>query len=157
VGFLFGILWLAEILINNLIHPGLPMRSSIGNIIFSVIAVLIFINSLRDTYQTDIFIDGLKAGFWSGLASGAVACFTALIFIVFGMKYIVLDPLKLEQWAKLEETSGYPGMAVFYAYRNFSGAITHLFVLGAMMGSLLGIFGGLAGKILIIIRKLNTH
>jgi hypothetical protein len=156
VGFLLGVIWLAEIIINNLFHPGLPMRTSIGNIIFSVIAVLIFMNSLRDAYQTDIFTDGLKAGFWSGLASGAVACFTALIFIVFGMKYILLDPLKLQEWASLEETSGSPGMAVFYAYRTFTGAITHLIVLGAMMGSLLGIFGGLAGKILIIIRKLNT-
>jgi len=156
VGFLFGVIWFAEIIINNLVHPGLPMRTSIGNIFFSVIAVLIFMNSLRDTYQTDFFADGLKAGFWSGIASGAVACFTALIFIVFGMKYILLDPLKIQEWTSLKETSGSPGMAVFYAYRTFTGAITHLIVLGAMMGSILGIFGGLAGKILIIIRKLNT-
>jgi hypothetical protein len=156
IGLLFGLIWMTEITVNNLIHPGLSLRNNIGNILFSVIAVLIFINSLMDAYHTDTFSDGLKAGFWSGLSSGAVACFTALIIVVLGMKYILLDPLKINDWETIKETSGSAGMPVYYAYRTFSTAIMHLFVLGALMGSILGIFGGLAGKILIIIRKLNS-
>lgn len=156
VGLFFGLIWMAQLIINNIIHPDLPLRNNISNILFSIIAVLIFINSLRDAYFSDTFADGLKAGFWSGISSGAIACLTAMVLIVFGMKYILLDPLKLQEWSEVAETSGSPGMAVYYAYRTFSGAIMHLFILGALMGSILGIFGGLAGKIFYIIRKLNT-
>ena len=125
---------MAQLIINNLIHPDLPLRNNISNILFSIIAVLIFINSLRDAYFSDTFADGLKAGFWSGISSGAIACFTAMVLIVFGMKYILLDPLKLQEWSEVAETSGSPGMAVYYAYRTFSGAIMHLFILGCPHG-----------------------
>lgn len=156
IGLVFGVLWIIEISVNNIFHPELPLRNNIDNIIFSIIAVLIFINSIRDAYYSDTFFDGLKAGFWSGISSGAIACIAALALTVFGMKFILLDPLKQTEWAAVHETSGSPAMDVYFAYRTFATAIMHLFILGAMMGMLLGIFGGLAGKILIIIKKLNT-
>jgi hypothetical protein len=156
IGLLIGLIWLIEISINNFIRPGPPLRDNIDNILFSIIAVLIFINAVKDAYHTDTFSDGLKAGFWSGISSGAVACISALALIVFGMKFILLDPLNQKEWANVKETSGSPGMDVYFAYQTFTGAIMHLFVLGALMGIFLGIFGGLAGKILFIIKKINS-
>jgi|WetSurMetagenome_2_1015567.scaffolds.fasta_scaffold123478_2 hypothetical protein len=156
IGLVFGLLWIIELSVNYVFHPELQLRNNIDNIIFSIIAVLIFINSIMDAYQTDAFFDGLKAGFWSGISSGAVACIAALAITVFGMKFILLDPIRQAEWVAVHETSGSPAMDVYFAYRTFATAIMHLFILGAMMGMILGLFGGLAGKILIIIRKLNT-
>jgi hypothetical protein len=156
IGLIFGILWIIEISINNFVQPGLPLRDNIDNIIFSIIAVMIFINSAMDAYHSDMFADGMKSGFWSGVASGAVACLAALALIVFGMKYIMLDPLNQKEWFDISEKSGSPSIDVYFAYQTFTGAIMHLFILGALMGAILGIFGGLAGKILFIIKKINT-
>jgi hypothetical protein len=156
IGLFFGLLWIIEISINNFIRPGLPLRDNIDNILFSIIAVLIFINAVRDAYHTDTFSDGMKAGFWSGISSGAIACIGALALVVFGMKYILLDPLNQKEWASVKETSGYPGMDVYFAYQTFTGAIMHLFILGVLMGVILGVLGGLAGKILFIIKKINS-
>jgi uncharacterized membrane protein len=156
IGLIFGTLWIIEIFINYFVHPELILRNNIDNILFSIIAVLIFMNSIMDAYRTDTFADGLKAGFWSGLTSGAVACLGSMAVIVFGMKLILLDPLRQKEWVEIKETSGVPGIDVYFAFQTFSGAMMHLFILGALMGSVLGIFGGLAGKLLFIIKKVNT-
>ncbi len=153
LGLGFGLLWTIEISINNLIRPGLPLRDNIDNIFWAIIALLILIAAIRDAYQTNKFLYGVKSGFWSGIASGAVACLTALIFIVFGMKYLLMDPVNIKEWTDIKATQNSPGMDVYFAYQTFSGAIMHLFVLGAIMGLLLGSIGGLIGKALNISKK----
>lgn len=157
IGFIFGLLWTIEISINNFIRPGLRLRDDIDNIFFSVIAILIFINAAREAYLTNTMSDGIKSGFWSGISSGAIACITALALIVFGMKYILLDPLNLKEWADVGPISNSPGIEVYFAYQTFTGAIMHLFILGAFMGFILGSIGGLTGKILNIIKSLNSR
>lgn len=157
IGLLIGILWTIEISINNFLQPDLPLRDNIDNIFFTIIAILIFINAVRDAYNTNAFYEGLKSGFWSGFASGAIACLTALIIIVFGMKYILHDPLNMKEWADVSSKVNYPGMEVYFAYQTFAGAIMHLFILGALMGIMLGVTGGLTGKLLLIIRSLNRR
>lgn len=148
LGLSFGLLWTIEISINNFIRPGLPLRDIIDNMFFAIIALLILITATRDAYQTNKFIGGVKSGFWSGLASGAVACFTALILIVFGMKYILLDPLNIKEWTDIKSTANTQSMSVYFAYQTFAGALMHLIILGAIMGLFLGSFGGLIGKTL---------
>ena len=91
---------------------------------------------------------GIKSGFWSGVASGSIACFTALIFVVFGMKYLLMDPVNIKEWNDIKATENSPGMDVYFAYQTFAGAIMHLTILGAIMGLLLGIVGGFLGKTL---------
>jgi len=71
---------------------------------------------------------------------------------VFGMKFILLDPLNLKEWSDLKETSGYSDISVYFAYQTFAGALGHLFVLGIVMGLILGTIGGLSGK---LARKLS--
>lgn len=39
-------------------------------------------------------------------------------------------------------------MDVYFAYQTFAGGIMHLFILGAVMGLLLGFIGGFAGRVL---------
>lgn len=157
VGLCFGLLWTAELFINNFIRPGLALRDNIDNILFSIVAFLIFLNAARDAFTTNNFSNGLKSGFWSGISSGAIACITALILIVFGMKYIMRDPLNLELWNNVNGTSDPPGMATFFAYQTFQLAIMHLFILGALMGLFLGSMAGLTGKILLIIIRINKR
>jgi hypothetical protein len=152
-GLCLGLLWTIEISINNFLRPGLPSRDIIDNLFWAVIVLLIIIAAARDTYQSDKIINGVKSGFWTSLASGAVASLTALLIIVFGMKYVLLDPLNQKEWSDIEATVNSPGMAVYFAYETFAGAIMHLFILGAVLGLVLGFLGGLSGKLLRTFKK----
>lgn len=157
IGLCFGLLWTIEISINNFIRPELPLRDNIDNIFFTVIAILIYVNAVREAFRTNSFSDGLKSGFWSGISSGSVACLTGLALFVFGMKYILLDPLNLTEWAHVKDAATPKEMSVYFAYQTFAGAIMHLFILGAFMGLILGVIAGLTGNILIIIKKLTRR
>jgi hypothetical protein len=112
---------------------------------------LILFFATREAYRSKKFSDGLLSGFWTGLSSGAVACITALLLVVFGMNYILLDPLNQKEWMDVKASMNFPDMAVYFAYQTFAGAIMHLFVLGIFMGLFLGTIGGLAGKAMKII------
>jgi hypothetical protein len=126
LGICFGLLWTIEISINNLIHPSIPLRDIIDNLFWGSIVFLILIFSTRDAYQSGRLLSGVKSGLWTGLASGAIACFTALSQIVFGMKYILLDPLNMKEWFDIGSATYTSDMAVYFAYQTFAGAIMHL-------------------------------
>jgi len=145
-GLYIGLLWTIEIGINNIIRPGLPLRDYIDNSFWGLIAILILFSACIESYRTKSFLNGLRAGFWSGFASGVVSCLTALFLIVFGMKLILLDPLNIKEWADIKTTENTTVMAVYFAYQTLAGALMHL-ILGMIMGVLLGSIAGLTGWI----------
>jgi hypothetical protein len=153
LGLGFGLLWTIEISINNLIQPGLPLRDYIDNIFWAIIVVLILITVIQNVSKTNIFSHGITTGFWTGTASGAISCLSALIFIVFGMKYILMDPLNIKEWNDIKTSENGSGMAVYFAYQTFTGAIGHLFILGTCMGLILGIIGSFIGKTVNYLKK----
>jgi hypothetical protein len=153
LGLGFGLLWTIEISINNLFTPPLPLRDDIDNIFWAIIALLILLTATRDSYQTNKYLNGVKSGFWSGIASGTIACLTALTFVVFGMKYLLMDPLNIKEWTDIKATENTPGMDVYFAYQTFAGAIMHLIILGAIMGLFLGVIGGFIGRSLNFFKK----
>lgn len=146
LGLFAGLLWLVEICMNNILQPGLPGRDLLDDLFWLVIALIILVASMRFTYVKNRLRTGIVAGFWSGISSGAVACLTALLFIVVGMQSLLSDPLNITEWAARGATSGTPNMAVYFAYQTLAGAILHLVVLGAIMGIVLGVLGGILGK-----------
>jgi hypothetical protein len=146
VGLVLGVLWVAEISINNFIAPPLPARDHIDNAFWAVIAMAIFVLSVDAAYRADRLRDGVIAGAWSGFASGAVACCMALCLIAFGMRAILADPLNRAEWAARGAQGGAPTMAAYFAGETFAGALLHLTVLGVVMGALLGALGGAVGK-----------
>jgi hypothetical protein len=146
IGLLGGLLWAVEIGVNNFIAPPLPARDRIDNIFWAAIAVLILLGALVSAYRLKRFQAGVGFGLWSGLASGAVACGMALTVIVFGMKYILQDPLNLTEWAARFPGETAPAMAAYFAYQTLAGAFLHLVVLGVGMGFLLGALGGGIGR-----------
>ena len=152
VGIALGLLWVVEIGINNFIAPTLPQRDIIDNIIWAVIALAILALAIAAAYRAKSFVQGIRAGAWSGFVSGLLACCMALSLIVFGMRFIVRDPLNIAEWEALGRTvpgtagSRAPTMAAYFAYETFAGAFLHLLVLGLGMGGLLGVLGGLIGK-----------
>lgn len=152
-GLYFGLLWTVEISMNNVIQPKLPLRDYLDDIFWAIIAVFILYISCRDALNERKIIAGIKAGFFSGFASGIVACFTALVLICFGMKLLLKDPPNIAEWASVKNKTTYPTMASYFAYQTFAGAMMHLVILGIVMGLLLGIIGGLLGKLF----SLKTH
>jgi hypothetical protein len=146
VGMVLGLLWLAEISINNVIAPPLPLRDDIDNAFWAVIALSIFVVAIVSAYQTDSTLHGTRVGAWLGLVSGLLACCTALSMIVFGMRFITQDPLNMVEWTMRGASASAPTMASYFAYETFAGAFLHLLILGLAMGGLLGVAGGLIGK-----------
>jgi len=145
IGMLSGLLWVAEISVNNFIAPPLPMRDTIDNIFWAVIAGVILSLAGISAYRAKSIQAGMKAGTWSGFASGALACGMALSLIVFGMGFITRDPLNITEWAARGAGSSAPGMAAYFAFETLAGGLMHLVILGLAMGALLGILGGALG------------
>jgi hypothetical protein len=144
-GLIIGLLWTVEIGINNLVQPGLPLRDVIDNIFWSIVAFLILIFAIVEAFKKRSVSAGINAGFWMGTGSGAIACLTALVLIIFGMNFIVSDPLNIQEWSDLHESIHYPDIKVYFAYQTLAGALLHLVILGTIMGLVIGVPGGIIG------------
>ena len=151
-GLALGLLWVVEISINNVIAPPLPGRDIVDNLFWAAVAVGILVLAAASARGTGRLTDGIEAGFWAGLASGLVACCTALLLIVLGMRLITGDPVNIGEWAARGAHSGAPSMAAYFAFETLAGALMHLAVLGVLMGVLLGALGGAIGKIIASLR-----
>ncbi|HEY0554673.1 MAG TPA: hypothetical protein VGG20_10420 [Thermoanaerobaculia bacterium] len=144
-GLVLGLLWTIEIGINNFVAPPLPGRDTADDSFWALIALGILIASVVAAYSLGRFKAGLAVGTWSGLASGAVACVTALALIIFGMPLLLSDPVNLTEWANRAKDSTAPTMASYFAFETMAGAFLHLVALGVGMGFVLGAVGGALG------------
>jgi hypothetical protein len=153
LGLPLGVLWVIEISINNFFAPPLPARDIIDNIFWAVIAISIFIYAIISSQHSGYIRDGIRAGFWSGSVSGLFACWMALAVIVFAMTFITHDPLNIAEWAARGAENNAPSMAAYFAYETMAGAFMHLIVLGVGMGGMLGLLGGIIGKVI----KVTLH
>jgi hypothetical protein len=141
-GIVLGLLWAVEISLNNFIAPALPARDIMDNIFWAVIAFSILVLTVIVAFQKDSLAGGFGAGIWGGFVSGLLACCAALIMIVFGMRFILQDPLNLSEWAGIAASTGAPSMPAYFAFETLAGAFSHLVILGVVMGGLLGVLGG---------------
>jgi hypothetical protein len=148
LGMVLGVLWVIEISINNFIAPPLPARDIIDNIFWAFIALSLFVYVTISSYQSGRVFQGIQVGTWSGMISGIFACCMALGVIVFGIHWITRDPLNIAEWAYRAKDSHAPSMEAYFAYETMAGAFLHLIGLGGIMGMLLGILGGTAGKVI---------
>jgi hypothetical protein len=148
VGLLLGVFWVIEIGFNNFVPPEISTasaRSIIDNGFWALIGVSMVVLSGVVSFRGKRLRDGLEAGFWSGLASGLIACLMGLLIATVWMNFLLRDPLNVQEFAQRGATSGAPDMATYLAYQTMAGAIMHLFVLGLGMGVVLGFLGGLVG------------
>jgi hypothetical protein len=152
-GLWIGLLWTVEIAMNNVIQPGLPLRDILDDIFWGILALLIFIIAFRDALKSNKVASAISSAFWTGLCSGAIACLTALILIVFGMPLITSDPLNIAEWNGQRHLAG-TAMQVYFAYQTLAGAVMHLVILGVILGLLIGLIGGLLARISNYVNKL---
>jgi hypothetical protein len=146
LGIVLGILWVIEIGINNFVAPRLPTRDIIDDIFWAVIGLSILVDAVINSFQTNSIRTGTRVGSLIGFISGIFACSMALSMVVFGMHFIITDPLNIAEWVVQANSSQAPSMAAYFAYETMAGAFLHLIVLGIIMGMLLGVLGGLIGK-----------
>lgn len=93
VGLVLGLLWLAEISVNDFLAPPLPARDIVDDVFSAAIAIAILVLAVMAAHVTGRLGAGIVTGMWSGLASGLVACCMALSIVVFGIGVILADPL----------------------------------------------------------------
>jgi hypothetical protein len=147
LGLVLGLVWVVEISINNVVTPPLPARDFIDNGFWALIAIGILVASVVAAYPSGRLSHGIAVGTWSGFVSGVVACGAGLSLVVFGMSLLLSDPLNLAEWSNRAKDSTAPTMASYFAYETFAGALLHLLVLGIGMGFVLGVVGGMLGKL----------
>ena len=97
VGLICGLLWVVEISVNNFLAPPLPGRDWFDDVIWAAASVLILAGAAHAAYRGRRIRIGIRFGAWSGLASGMVACAMALSIVVFGMSFLVADPLNVRR------------------------------------------------------------
>jgi hypothetical protein len=145
-GLWLGLVWTIEIAMNNLLAPPLPARDIIDDVFWVVVALGILACAVIAARRGAVLADGLRTGLWAGIASGAVACLTALVMVDFAMRFMTADPLNQREWAAAVGHTTAPDIASYFAFETLAGAIAHLVVLGAGMGLLLGLVGGVVGR-----------
>jgi hypothetical protein len=124
----------------------LPAHDFIDNAFWATIGPGILVLAVICAYRAKRIRTGILAGAWSGFVSGTLACCVGLSIIVFGMRFLLQDPLNVAEWAACGMDSRAPTMAAYLAYETFAGAFLHPIVLGLGMGALLGALGGVVGK-----------
>jgi hypothetical protein len=144
VGFALGVLWTAEITMNNVLHPALPLRDYLDDAFWAMVAVGLVAGAAIAARRSRHVAAASVWGCWAGLASGSVACLTGLLFIVFGMPFITGDPVDKQEWAAQGSTSGYSTISVYWAHQSLVGALLHLVILGPLFGAVLGALAGAA-------------
>jgi hypothetical protein len=161
-GVVGGLLWVAEIAYNNFVSASsratdvvarVHRRERVDDIMWTLVAVCILVATLRASRRGG-WRAGARAGAWSGLVSGAFACVMALSIVVFAMPALLGDPVNRAEYADLVRVSGaetrgahvVPRMDDYFAFETLAGAFGHLWILGLMMGALIGSLGGLVGS-----------
>lgn len=147
LGFWLGLAWCVEIGINNLLAPPMPARDIIDDLFWAGIAAAIFVQALLTGIRPKSFACAVRVGAWSGIASGMLACTAALSLIVFGMRFMLHDPLNVAEWNAVRANQSAPSMAHYFAFETLAGAFGHLLVLGLAMGSLLGLVAAIFGTV----------
>lgn len=151
IGLATGLLWIIEISFNNFIDPQISTgraRFYVDNSFWAATALAILMGSLLTAAKTRSIASGIRIGLWSGYISGIISCLMALSLILFGMRFLLRDPINIAEYAARAKGSSPTAMASYFAYETMAGALGHLFVLGVVMGLLLGLIGGLAGALL---------
>jgi hypothetical protein len=152
VGAVTGILWVLEISFNNFINPAISTghaRFIVDNTAWGIIALIILIASIRQSVQTRNSASALRVGASSGIVSGLFACLMGLSLIVFGMRFLLRDPLNIQEFASRGSASQSKDMATYFAYETMTGALGHLLAIGLLMGLLLGLLGGAIAKLVL--------
>ena len=156
IGIAAGLLWVVEISFNNFVDPHISTgraRFFVDNSFWAAIAFTMLIAALVTSARTATVVSGLRVGLWSGYISGIIACLMALSLILFGMRFLLRDPINVSEYAARAHGSSAGGMASYFAYETMAGALAHLFFLGVLMGLLLGVIGGSFGALLARLRQ----
>jgi hypothetical protein len=146
VGAILGVLWIAEMALNNIVAPLDPARQRWDNLILGVIALALLVHAVMHSYRANSLSLGIRVGLWVGFVSGLVACCAGLSFVAFGMRFLLADPYSVIEFAERGAAARVPNMATYLAFETMPGAFLHLFILGLGLGGILGLLGGAIGK-----------
>lgn len=156
LGLVAGVLWVLEISFNNFVDPRISTgqaRFYLDNSTWALVTLLILAAGFSRSWQTRRFLPAIRAGVWSGLISGLFACLMALMLVVFWMRFLLRDPLNIQEYAARDAGAHSPGMAAYFAWETVSGALGHLIVLGIVWGLLFGSIGGGLAKVIRLSRS----
>lgn len=145
-----------EISFNNFVDPRVSTASArfiVDSSAWGLIALLILIASCAQALHLRRFGSAIHVGLWSGLMSGLISCLMGLLLPVVWMRFLLRDPLNIQEYAVRGAVEQRSGMATYFAYETMFGALGHLTILGLAMGVLLGAIGGLLALLLNSVRR----
>jgi hypothetical protein len=146
VGAILGVLWIAEMALNNIVAPLEPARQRWDNLFLGVIALALLVDAVMHSHRANSLSRGIRVGLWVGFVSGLVACCAGLSLVAFGMRFLLADPYNVIEFAERGAADHAPNIATYLAFETMPGAFLHLFILGLAMGGILGLLGGAIGK-----------
>ncbi len=160
VGAITGCSWILEISFNNFVDPKVSTDSArfvVDNVAWAIIALAILAVALRQALRTRRFWSAVRVGIWGGLTSGLIACLMALLLVAVWMPALLRDPINIREYADRGAAEHAPDMATYFAYETMTGALGHLIILGVVMGTLLGLLGGVASQGVTMLQSHRKH
>jgi hypothetical protein len=140
-GLVLGGLWMAEIAFNNLTPHTVSTpaaRGVLDNLTWVVIGGVTAVVAGAVAARTRRWRSGLRAGVWSGVGSGLGAALGGAVLLAVLRSSVEADPLMLTEWRQRAQGVD---LAVYVTRETMAGVGAHLWVLGVLQGTLLGIIG----------------
>jgi hypothetical protein len=85
----------------------------VGQLFLVVIALALLTKAILHSYWANSVSRAVSVGLGTGFVSGLVACCAALSLILFGMRFLIADPLNVMEWAERGAASHSPNMATY--------------------------------------------
>jgi hypothetical protein len=142
-GLIIAIFWLIEMLAGNLFDG----KSSLVRIFYFGSSILAFglplFAGIWGSRKSGRVRAGMLMGLWSGIVSGLLAFLILMTITYFFLNIMLRDPQNVLQF----QGSGARDLTTFVVGDSLAGATGHL-VIGPVLGSGLGLVGGVIGKAL---------
>ena len=156
IGFGVGIgaCWIIEMVVANLV----PVPTSAHR--FAYFAYLVayegptliafalpVVGGFVTTRLTRRLSDGIAVSFWVGLLSGLIGYLTLMFLTYTCLGVIEHDPQTLSQFAQSHRQQPTLTLSAFIVGDSLFGSVSHLLLIGAGWGSLLGALGAVLGRL----------
>jgi hypothetical protein len=152
-GAILGLLWIAEIAFNNLTPHSISTASARGvldNTTWAIVGVITVVAAAHVAVAIGDWSVAVHAGIWSGVGSGLGAGAGGALLLALARHSVEHDPLMLAEWRDRAPTIDLPN---YVTQETMAGVGLHIWALGIVQGTLLGILAALPASVVLAVRR----